>query len=165
MGLRGPRSATERAALNAKLNHRKDADVRPLDERQLAYIEWLVCPRPERNPPTQQEFAAQLGVTPQSLAKWRQHPSFKATWDARVDQLAGSPERAQAVYDAIFQRAVEGDVRAAELFLKASGRLQPPTVTVTTSNPAADLSDDELESLIVQAAKAEHGRRLKVVND
>jgi len=165
MGLRGPRSAAEKAALAAKIGHRSDSDVRPLDERQLAYIEWLVVPRPERIPQTKAEFAAKVGVTLQTLHKWEQHPSFKPTWDARVDQLTGSPERAQAVYDAIFDRAINGDTKAAELFLKASGRLQPPTVTITRADTNSDLSDEELEALIAEAAQAEAGRRLRVVNE
>lgn len=136
------------------------ADNTPLlDARQEQYLEWLVTPTSARVPKTQAEFARQLGVDTTTLRRWEKKDWFKTEWDRRVSEIQGSPERTQKLLDALYLKALEGDNKAAQLYLQATNRLLPPQTVINTSK-ASDLSDDELEALIVSIA--EHQSKRKV---
>lgn len=133
-----------------------------LDSRQLEYLEWLVTPQAERVPRTQLEMSRHLGVDPKTLRRWEKKPTFKKEWDKRVSEIQGSPERTQMLLDALYAKALGGDNRAAQLYLQATNRLvvaQPPTQTTS----ASELSDEELDKLLVSLAEREQSKRLKVV--
>ena len=133
-----------------------------LDSRQLQYLEWLVTPQPERIPRTQAEMARQLNVDPTTLRRWEKKPVFKKEWDNRVNEIQGSPERTQRLLDSLYAKALEGDNRAAQLYLQATNRLvTAPLVSQTTS--AAELSDEQLDKLLADLAEREQSKRLKVV--
>lgn len=133
-----------------------------LDSRQLQYLEWLVTPQPERIPRTQAEMARQLNVDPTTLRRWEKKPVFKKEWDNRVNEIQGSPERTQRLLDSLYAKALEGDNRAAQLYLQATNRLVvAPPQSQTTS--AAELSDEQLDKLLADLAEREQSKRLKVV--
>lgn len=139
------------------------ADNNPLlDQRQIAYIEWLVTPSTERNPRTQSDFAKSVGVDPTTLRRWEKKPHFKQEWDRRVSEIQGSPERTQRLLDALYAKALGGDNRAAQLYLQATNRLVPQ-VTINQSTSAAELSDEDLDRLLASMAERESSRRLKAV--
>lgn len=133
-----------------------------LDARQLQYLEWLVTPGPERIPRTQAEFARQIGVDPTTLRRWEKKQVFKKEWDNRVNEIQGSPERTQKLLDSLYAKALGGDNRAAQLYLQATNRLvvAPPVQQATS---ASELSDEELDKLLVNLAEREQAKRLKVV--
>jgi hypothetical protein len=133
-----------------------------LDSRQIQYIEWLVTPSPERIPRTQGDFAKQVGVDPTTLRRWEKKPAFKKEWDSRVNEIQGSPERTQRLLDALYAKALDGDNRAAQLYLQATNRLAPPTVTVQATS-ASELSDGDLDKLLVSIAEREQSKRLRVI--
>jgi hypothetical protein len=133
-----------------------------LDSRQTQYIEWLVTPSPERTPRTQGELAKLLKVDPTTLRRWEKKPAFKKEWDSRVNEIQGSPERTQRLLDALYGKALEGDNRAAQLYLQATNRLIPTTITVQ-GNSASELSDSDLDKLLASMASREQSKRLRVV--
>jgi hypothetical protein len=133
-----------------------------LDSRQTQYLEWLVTPSHERVPRTQGEMARTLGVDPTTLRRWEKRPTFKTEWDKRVNEIQGSPERTQRLLDALYEKALGGDNRAAQLYLQATNRLMPQ-VTINNTTSTADLSDDELDKLLSSMAEREQSRRLKAV--
>lgn len=133
-----------------------------LDSRQIQYLEWLVTPSHERVPRTQGEMARLLGVDPTTLRRWEKRPTFKSEWDKRVNEIQGSPERTQRLLDALYDKALGGDNRAAQLYLQATNRLIPQ-VTINQANSVSELSDDELNKLLAGMAEREQSRRLKVV--
>jgi hypothetical protein len=140
------------------MKHELSADNAPLlDARQEQYLEWLVTPASERVPRTQAELARQLAVDPTTLRRWEKKDWFKREWDRRVTEIQGSPERTQRLLDSLYAKAIEGDNKAAQLYLQATNRLLPPQTVINTSK-ASDLSDDELDALIVSIAEHQSKR-------
>lgn len=137
-------------------------DTTNLEAKQLEYLEWLVTPQPERQPRTQGQLAQKLGVDPTTLRRWEKKPSFKKEWDKRVSEIQGSPERTQRLLDALYAKALEGDNRAAQLYLQATNRLIPAAPPSTASAPS-ELSDEELDKLLASIAEREQSKRLRVV--
>lgn len=107
-------------------------------------------------------MARTLGVDPTTLRRWEKRPTFKTEWDKRVNEIQGSPERTQRLLDALYEKALGGDNRAAQLYLQATNRLMPQ-VTINNTTSTADLSDDELDKLLSSMAEREQSRRLKAV--
>ena len=135
------------------------ADNTPLlDVRQEQYLEWLVTPTTDRVPRTQGEFAKHIGVDPTTLRRWEKKPTFKTEWDRRVTEIQGSPERTQKLLDSLYDKALGGDNKAAQLYLQATNRLLPPTTVINTGTRAAELSDEELDALILNIAEHQSKR-------
>lgn len=136
-----------------------------LDPRKDAYIGWLVTPEAERDPEVRSKakYAAHIGVSQETLRRWEKDGVFRKEWAKRADEVVGSPERAQNVLDVLYNRAVAGDVKAADLYLRATNKLAPPTVKVEDTRPTSKLSDKELEELIGLSATAEVQKRLVAV--
>jgi hypothetical protein len=64
----------------------------------------------------------------------------------------------------LYDKAVGGDVKSAQLYLQATNRMAPPTVELKTERRVAELSDSDLDELIAAMAKRERdSRTLKVV--
>jgi len=61
--------------------------------------------------------------------------------------------------DTLYSKGLDGDVKSAQLYLQATNRMAPPTVTVQSNKKAAELSDDELDALIVAVAEREKSQR------
>jgi len=87
---------------------------------------------------------------------------FKSEWDKRVNEIQGSPERTQRLLDALYDKALGGDNRAAQLYLQATNRLVPQ-VTINNTSNVSELSDEELDKLLSGMAEREQSRRLKIV--
>lgn len=135
-----------------------------LEPKQEQYLEWLLCPKGMRKPATQEEFAKQVGVDTTTLRRWQKKPLFAELWKKRVEELQGSPERTQALLDNLYERAMGGDTKSAQLYLQATNRLAPQQVNVTTTGNTSELSDKELDELLASLAVAEkQERRLKSV--
>ena len=89
-----------------------------LDPRQEHYLNWLLTPASERIPSSQQKYCDENGVDPTTVRRWQKKPHFIKEWDRRVEELQGSPERTQRILDALYEKGVQGDVRAAKLYLE-----------------------------------------------
>lgn len=135
-----------------------------LDARQEEYITWLCTAPPERVPPTKGAFGVAIGADPTTLRRWEKKEVFKKEWQARVDALQGSPERSQRLLDTLYDKAISGDIKAAQLYLQATNRMAPPTINVKSESTISELSDKDLEELISAVAKQEKtSRNLRVV--
>jgi hypothetical protein len=132
-----------------------------LSSKQEQYLEWLCTVPSERQPRTKKDFAELVSVDVKTLRRWEKKQVFRDRWQSHVDELQGSPERTQRLLDTLYDRALGGDVKSAQLYLQATNRMAPPTVTVT-SKKSADLSDDELDALIVAVAERERDSRAKL---
>jgi hypothetical protein len=126
------------------------------DWRHVAVMDWLVTAPRAREPRTRQGLADKLGVDVRTMRGWIDHPQFREEWQRRVTKLLGSPERAQAVMDTLYESATDVDnrnqVQAAKLYLEATNAIKPPPIEMTVKRPV-DMTDDELDALIAQGAK------------
>ena len=130
-----------------------------LTEQQTSYLDWLVTAPSERRPATKQAFADQLGVDVTTLRRWEKKDGFRTEWEARSRTTQGSPERTQSVLDTLHAKALDGDVRAAQLWLQAMDKMSPERVEVHHDRKASQLSDAELEELIGSMAAREREAR------
>ena len=134
-----------------------------LTASQQRYVDWLCTAPSERVPSTKTQMASELGVDITTLRRWEKRPAFKDVWSKQVDEVQGSPERTQRLLDTLYAKAVEGDVKSAQLYLQATNRMAPPTVEVKSEKRVAELSDADLDELIAAMAMRERETRLKVV--
>jgi len=130
-----------------------------LDSRQEEYLNWLCTAPSERQPASKEAYAASLGVNVTTLRRWEKKEVFRKKWQAKVDEVQGSPERSQRLLDTLYAKALEGDIKAAQLYLQATNRMAPPTVNVKTDKVTAELSDTELDELITAMAQRERDTR------
>jgi hypothetical protein len=135
-----------------------------LDSRQEAYIGWLCTPPSERTPASKEKYAQSIGVNITTLRRWEKKDVFRKEWQSKVDDVQGSPERSQRLLDTLYEKALGGDIKAAQLYLQATNRMAPPTLTVKSETNIGQLSDKELEDLISAVATQEkESRKLRVV--
>lgn len=130
-----------------------------LDERQETYLNWLLMPQGYRQPSSKTAYAKAHGIDETTLRRWEKKPHFKAEWQKRVEDLQGSPERTQKLLDEIYQRALGGDNKAAQLYLQATNRLAPTQVQIQHTQSLAEISDKDLEELIASVATQEKTAR------
>ncbi len=130
-----------------------------LDPKQEQYLNWLVVPAPYREPRTEEGIAKLLDVNDSTLRRWKKKPSFIMEWKKRVEEMQGSPERTQKLFDNIYERALGGDNKAAQLYLQATGRMAPTQVNVEHSTKTSEISDEELDALIASVAAGEKAAR------
>ena len=126
---------------------------------QQRYLDWLCVAPTERVPVSKKAMAVELGVDVKTLRRWEKKDVFREAWKAQVDEFQGSPERTQRLLDSLYEKALGGDTKSAQLYLQATNRMAPPTVTVQSGKRAAELSDDELDGLIVAMAEREKHQR------
>ena len=135
-----------------------------LDSRQEAYIGWLCTPPSERMPASKEKYADSIGVNISTLRRWEKKEVFRKEWQSKVDDVQGSPERSQRLLDTLYEKALGGDIKAAQLYLQATNRMAPPTLTVKSETNIGQLSDKELEDLISAVATQEkETRKLRLV--
>ena len=133
-----------------------------LTQQQQVYVEWLCTAPSERVPATKKAMALELGVDITTLRRWEKKEVFRNTWKDTVDEVQGSPERTQRLLDTLYAKALDGDTKSAQLYLQATNRMAPPTVTVQSNKKAAELSDSELDSLIAAVAEREKAQRTQL---
>lgn len=131
-----------------------------LDSRQEEYLTWLCTAPSERQPASKEAYASSVGVNVSTLRRWEKKEVFRKAWQGRVDEIQGSPERSQRLLDTLYDKAVDGDLKAAQLWLQATNRMAPSTVTVKSEKGTAELSDEELDQLIGAVASREREARV-----
>lgn len=143
--------------------------ARPEDDLRLKrerYMEWLLTPKDERQPPTKAAMARELERSEKTLRDWEQMPEFRAEWEKRAREVMGGPERLKAVADAMYAQALDADsrkqVQAAKMFAELIGAHSPPPLKVEATLSLSALSDEELDALIAQTASAVRESRAAV---
>ena len=112
------------------------------------FLDWLLK-GPEREPRTQREWATENDIHEDSLRRIKRDHRFIKEWDRRAAELNINPERVQSVIDSLWQRASDGDVKAANLYLQYIEKFTPKRkVVVDDERDIAGFSDEELASAL-----------------
>lgn len=137
----------------------KVAPVSLNDWRVQHFLEWLCTHPDERNPPTQGELAGVLGTSHQQLTAWKNNSDFLIAWEKLYRKTVGSPEKAQAVIERLFETATDRtdprQVPAARAYLEAIDAVKPKQVAVTVSRSTKELTDEELMTILSERAAKE----------
>jgi len=123
--------------------------------RNTVKDEWLLDPG---RVGTQQEWADSHGVTVRTLANWKKHPGFKSELDRKLGQLNVDSLRIQKVVDAMWDKAAQGDVKAAELYLRYIEKIQPTKPVLDDDTDVTKLSDAELLEALKAATQVLGGK-------
>lgn len=116
-----------------------------LNATQLEFVEWL-CDMERMG--SQAQWATDHGIAPATCGVWKKLPMFVDAWNARLKELNVHPVRIQKVLDAIWQKAVDGDSKAASLYLQYVERFTPKQQVIVRDKAISEMSDNELaESL------------------
>jgi hypothetical protein len=134
------------------------------DWKVKLFLDWLTTVPDQRDPPTQTAFAETLGVPTTYLGDWKRDPDFLVEWERAYRKKVGSPEKQQAVLDALHATATDRtdprQVPAARAYLEAIDAIKPKKMDVSISTkPAKDLSSEDLAMLLAEAAVLEAERR------
>lgn len=123
------------------------------DWRKVKYMEWLLTPPADRQPPSKQKLADLFQVDVRTLRGWSEHPQFREEWQRNVTRIVGNPDRGQHIMDTLYQAATDPknrqQVQAAKLYLEATNAIKPPPVEVTVKRPM-EMTDEELDQLLAQ---------------
>jgi transcriptional regulator with XRE-family HTH domain len=131
-----------------------------LSASQDAYLQWLCDPLRKGG---KQDQADALGVNRSTITRWENNGAFRKAWTERVQELGGSPDRLATAYDALYEQGLAGNTNAMKLWLQATGNLRTETEAPRVKS-VRDLSDEELDALLAERARAEATRRvLRVV--
>lgn len=114
---------------------------RDLNDRQIQFVAWLACPESYRNPATQQELAAQLGVSEVTLWRWSKNPKVITAVRWMVLHNAGDPLRVGRVIDFLYQAAQDDELSISKRLEAAREFLNAVGVKQTWKNPTPDLLD------------------------
>ena len=107
-------------------------------------LDWLLQGA-EREPRTQRDWAAENKIHEDSIRRIKRDPRFIKEWDRRTAELNINPERVQSVIDSLWQRASDGDVKAASLYLQYIDKFTPKRkVVVDDERDIQGYSDEEL---------------------
>jgi hypothetical protein len=115
--------------------------VAELTDAQLAYIDWRADPAREGS---KDAWARDHDVHPRTLNKWEKTHWFREGLERRLTELNISPDRIQAVLDALWKDAARGDATSARAYLAAIDDMRPPRPKGEDRSIIA-LTDEELE--------------------
>ena len=126
-----------------------------LTPMQEEYLEWLLQPTDSRTPKTKKEWSEQHDVHYNTVGQWEKNKNFQERWNLGVKGLAQSPERAQALLDALYIKGIAGDVKSAELYLKATGQMPNASqqINIKSETSVRELSDEELNAMILEISQ------------
>lgn len=131
----------------------------PNDPRQEIFLDWLATIVEDRIPATQQELAEQFGVNPSVLSAWKNDTDFLRAWEMRYRKTVGSPEKAQAVVNKLFETATDRtdprQVPAARAYLEAIDAIKPKKIDIQVNRDPKQLSDEELMTILAERATQE----------
>jgi hypothetical protein len=87
--------------------------------RQLRFIDWLASTKYERKPPTQELLAAEMGINPRTLTRWKSMPELSEAVTQRARDLLGDdlPE----IYGALRREAIGGSFQHIKLAMELAG--------------------------------------------
>lgn len=148
-----------------KKDGRGQHNVVPItDFRKQTYLKWLCTPPKERDPKTQTDLAAQLGIDRQTLHAWKDTKEFLEEWERLYLKTIGNPSRKQEIMDTLYRTATDADdpkhVQAAKQYFDIEGSVKPAKMQIEVTGSAKDMSTEDLDAMIAELAKAEKKQRL-----
>ena len=125
-----------------------------LNQEQEAYLGWLITPDDSKNPSTKKAYAEHAGVHLNTLGYWEKKKNFIERWKLAIEGLNQSPERSGKLLEVLYIKGLAGDLKAAELFLKATGQMPnaSQTLNIKSETSVKDLSDEDLQAMILEIA-------------
>lgn len=150
-------------ALASKMPGRKlgqDGEIE-LTAQQEEFLAWLTGDRPEGE--SQGKYAARLGVSENTLMRWKKDKAFLKRWEERMRETHAHPDKLSKLLEVTYQRALSGDMKAVELYHRLLDKMTPEKIEHVTSDGVDKLSDEEIDRLLNEQATAEKARRLKAV--
>lgn len=155
--------ARSRHPASGGMSGRKLADDGELElnDKQAEFLDWLTGGRPEGE--TQDQFAERMGVTSRTVRRWKKDRAFLRRWEDRMRENHAHPDVLSKQLDVLRQKAEAGDIKAIELYWRLVDRMSPDRVEHVDSTSVSELSNEQLEALIVKEASEEQDRRLKAV--
>lgn len=140
---------------------------RQLNDRQLAYATWLATPEFLRNPSSETDLAAHLGVNRSTLWRWRKDPQVQLAVRWMVLHHAGSAENISGVLEYVrtvvhdASESTKSRMAAAKTWLDAVG-IQHTfkedskllAIQQVDEIDLDELSDDELWEIYQERARA-----------
>ena len=110
-------------------------NARELTTDQMKVLRWLTTPEMEREPKTLDDLAAEIGVRPATILKWRSRKlDALAAEESRMKLFEHLPE----VYEVLAREAADGSPEHMKLFLTvARGHDVPPTAPTAPDGPTA----------------------------
>jgi hypothetical protein len=87
--------------------------------RRLRFIDWLATTKYERKPSTQELLAAEMGINPRTLTRWKSMPELSEAVTRRARDLLGDdlPE----IYGALRREAIRGSFQHIKLAMEMAG--------------------------------------------
>lgn len=139
------------------------------DFRKQAFLRWLCTPVKEREPHTFELFGKEIGVDRRTLQNWRDDKEFLEAWEKMYLRTIGDPSKKSEIMATLFRTATDADdpkhVQAAKAYFEIEGSMKPSKMEVTVQRPAAELTDDQLATLLAERAEAEKAQRVRAVNE
>jgi Helix-turn-helix of insertion element transposase len=137
------------------------------DARKQAFLRWLCTPQKEREPRSLTAFAETIGVERNTLGAWRDDKEFLEAWEKLYLRTIGDPSKKSEIMQTLFRTATDQDdpkhVQAAKAYFEIEGSMKPSRMEVTVQRPAAELTDDQLATLLAERAEAEKAQRIRAV--
>lgn len=137
------------------------------DFRKQAFLQWLCTLPKEREITTYSDFADSIGVDRRTLQNWRDDKEFLEAWEKLYLRTIGDPSRKSEIMATLFRTATDADdpkhVQAAKAYFEIEGSMKPHKMEVTVQRPAAELTDDQLATLLAERAEAEKAQRIRAV--
>jgi hypothetical protein len=109
---------------------------------QSKFLDWLLSD--PQDPPSRSEWCKENNVHYDTPKRWKRDKRFNEEWDRRAREKNISVDRVQSVVDALHQAAVNGDVKAASLYLQYIDRFVPKRVVKLEDADTKALSDEDL---------------------
>lgn len=113
-----------------------------MPDLQSQFLDWLLTD--PKDPATRVAWAHENGVHPDSAKRWKRDKRFQEEWDRRAREKNISVDRVQSVVDSLHKAAVNGDVKAANLYLQYIDRFTPKRIVRNEDAETKGLSDEDL---------------------
>jgi hypothetical protein len=133
-----------------------------LTQEQEEYLTWLLVPEGQRVPLLKREWAAAHDIHQNTLNNWEKKKAFIDRWRLGIEGLNQSPDKTQKLLEALYENGLGGDVRSAELYLKATGNMPNQTMTIKNETVVKDMTDDELEIMILELSMKQKDNVVKM---
>ncbi len=125
--------------------------------KREAYAEWYVTPEEQR--PFRTAWCDQNGVDESTCIRWEKQSWFGPLVEEVKQRLALTPDDLQSVVEAMREKALGGDPRAMDLYLKYhermnAGRLDAQDPSEWSDEELAELLQAELDEVLARIANA-----------
>lgn len=117
--------------------------VLPDDVQEFAH--WLCTPKWEREQKSISQWAEAHGYNKTTCYRWRKDERFQRFLRKVAEDYNLGTERIQDVINSVFEKASNGDMQAARLYLEHVNKLRPPTVVVEHKG-ISEMSQEELDA-------------------